>query len=120
MKRRMKLFAVRIIKIIDQMPRNQTSMVTGNQLLRSATSMAANYSACCRAKSINDFINKLKVVEEETDETIFWLDLLEETGFFNEEKLSAIKTEANEILSIIVASIKTVRRNSATSQNRKS
>jgi len=118
LKQRMKSLAVRIIHMTEKMPESQTALVIRNQIIRSVTSIAANYSASCRAKSTRDFINKLKIVEEETDETIFWLELIEETGIFHPEQLNPLKTEANELLSIIVASIKTVRQN--TSKNRKS
>ena len=111
LRQRLKLFAARIIKMIEKMPKTQISFVIGNQLLRSVTSIAANYSASCRAKSTRDVINKLKIVEEEADETIIWLEFIEETGIFHAEMLLPLKTEANEILSIIVASIKTVRKN---------
>ena len=106
----MKLFAQRVIKMIEKMQETKTAKVIGGQLLRSATSIGANYVACCRAKSTRDFINKLKIIEEETAETVFWLELLIESGVFDALKLDALKTEANEILSIIVASIKTTRK----------
>ncbi len=105
----MKLFALRVIKMIDKMPGSNSSRVIGSQILRSATSIGANYVACSRAKSSKDFINKLKIIEEETAETIFWLELLNESGLFETNKITPLKTEANEILSIIVASIKTIK-----------
>ena len=111
LKRRTKLFALRIIKMVENLPETKTSKILGNQILRSATSVAANYRAGCVAKSKRDFINKLKTVEEETDETIFWLELLEESGIFSHSKLLPIKTEAQEIFAIIIASIKTARKN---------
>ncbi len=123
LKHRMKLFVLRVIRMVEMLPETKTSKVIGNQLLRSATSICANYSACCRAKSTRDFINKLKIVEEEADETILWLELLEEAGIFSPQKLSPLKLEANEILSIIVASIKTVKKHNANNPkivNRKS
>jgi four helix bundle protein len=111
LKRRTKQFALRIIRMVENFPETKTSKIICNQVLRSATSVAANYRAVCIAKSKRDFINKLKIVEEETDETIFWLELIEESGMFSQKKLLPIKTEAGEILSIIVASIKTARKN---------
>ena len=111
---RMKNFALRIIRMIDKMPVSNSSRVIGSQVLRSATSIGANYVACYRAKSTRDFINKLKIIEEETAETIFWLELLDESGIFETNKITSLKTEANEILSIIVASIKTAKKKSMT------
>ena len=106
---RMKLFALRVIRMINKMPVSNSSSVIGSQILRSATSIGANYVACYRAKSSRDFINKLKIIEEETAETIFWLELLDESGIFETTKIAPLKTEANEILAIIVASIKTIK-----------
>ena len=109
--KRLRMFAVRVIRMTEKMPDKMSTRVLGNQLIRSVTSVAANYSASCRARSKRDFISKLKIVEEEADETIVWLDLMVDTGIFPPEKMNALKTEANEILSIIVASIKTAKRN---------
>jgi four helix bundle protein len=111
LKQRTKLFALRIIKLVENLPDNKTSKILGNQILRSGTSVASNYRAVCLAKSKRDFINKLKIVEEESDETIFWLELLEESGIFTSKKIQSIKSEAREIFAIIVASIKTTRKN---------
>jgi four helix bundle protein len=108
-KQRTRQLAVRIIGMVEKMPKTMTSTIIGGQLLRSGTSIGANYRAGCRAKSTKDFINKLKIVEEEADETLFWLELIEETKIFKSEKLLPLKTETNEILSMIVASIKTVK-----------
>ncbi len=116
--RRMKLFALRVIRMIDKMPASNSSRVIGSQILRSATSIGANYVACYRAKSSRDFINKLKIIEEETAETIFWLELLDESGIFETNKITPLRTEANEILSIIVASIKTIKNKPLTSPSR--
>ena len=82
-----------------------------SQVVRSGTSVAANYRAACRAKSTADFIAKMGIVEEEADETLFWLELLEESELVRTAKLTAIKQEANELIAITVASIKTARRN---------
>jgi four helix bundle protein len=83
--------------------------------VRSGTSVAANYRAACRAKSTADFIAKMGIVEEEADETLFWLELLEESQLVGAAKLTAVKQEANELIPITVASIKTARRNRASS-----
>ena len=79
------------------------------QIVRCATSIGANYRAACRAKSDADFLNKLKIVEEETDETLYWLEILEDGNFVDSKSLDELKKETNEILSIIVASIRTVK-----------
>jgi len=115
---RTKQFALRIIRMVDNFPVNRSSKIIGDQILRSATSLAANYRASCLAKSKRDFINKLKIVEEETDETIFWLELIEATGIFSQDKLLPLKTEAHEILKIIIASIKTTRKNQINYQSK--
>ena len=79
MKERTKKFALRVIRLVESLPNTKTSNVLGNQLLRSGTSVGANYRAACRAKSTADFISKLSVVEEEADESIFWIELLVES-----------------------------------------
>ncbi|MEI7897779.1 MAG: four helix bundle protein [bacterium] len=97
--------------MVESLPYSTTSKIIGNQILRSATSVAANYRASCIAKSRRDFINKLKIVEEEADETIFWIELIEEAGIFSRSMLLPVKHEAMEILAIIITSIKTARKN---------
>ncbi len=91
----------------------------GNQIFRSGTSIAANYRAACRARSTADFVAKLSIVEEEADETFFWLELIKEMGILNEDMLTSVMNENNEILAIIVSSIKTSRK-SQIPQNSKS
>lgn len=106
----MKRLAISVIRLSKKFPMSQEGKVISNQIIRSATSVAANYRASCRAKSPKDFISKLGIVEEECDETIFWLEIIEELEMIKEsEDLAALKKEANEILAITVASIKTVR-----------
>ena len=102
---------LRVIRMIGMMPETRFSMILGKQVLRSATSVGANYRAACRAKSRKDFINNLKIVEEEADETLFWLEMIEETGIFSHGKLESLKTETNEVISMIVTSLKTLRSN---------
>ena len=108
-KDRTKRFAIRVIHLIEALPRTRTADVIGRQLLRSATSVGANYRAACRAKSPADKLNKLGTVEEECDETIYWIELLIEAEIFSKERLSSLVEEANEILAMIVASKKTLR-----------
>jgi len=81
----------------------------GKQLLRSGTSVGANYRAVCRAKSTSDFVNKLRIVEEECDESLFWMELLVDNDIVKSSRLMSLMKEANEILAIIVSSAKTAR-----------
>ena len=111
LKKRTKAFALRILTLVDALPKTTAGRALTSQIVRSGTSVAANYRAACRAKSPADFIAKMGIVEEEADETLFWLELLEESGLVTVAKLSAIKLEANELIAITVASIKTARRN---------
>lgn len=104
-------FAVRIVKMTDHLPKNDMGEVLSDQILRSATSVGANYRAACRSKSKKDFINKLKIVEEEMDETLYWISLIEECELIKPEKLSQLKAEANELLAIFVTSLKTAKEN---------
>jgi four helix bundle protein len=113
LKKRTKAFALRILKLVDAMPKTTAGRALASQIVRSGTSVAANYRAACRAKSPADFIAKMGIVEEEADETLFWLELLEESELVTAGKLTAIKQEANELIAITVASIKTARRNRA-------
>lgn len=109
LKLRTKTFALRVIKLIESLPNTKTADVIGRQLLRSATSVGANYRAACRARSNADFISKMGIVEEETDESLFWMELLIGCGLVTEKKLSDLMKEADELLAITVASIKTAR-----------
>ena len=108
-KKRTKQIGLEVIKLVDELPVKQSSWVISKQLIRCSTSVGANYRASCRAKSTPDFINKLKSVEEEADETLFWLEILEEGGLIQPERIRMLKKETTEILSIIVASLKTLR-----------
>ena len=108
-KRRTKRIGLEVIKLIDELPNKSSARAIGNQIIRSSTSIGANYRAACRAKSTADFVNKLKIVEEETDETIYWLEVLVESGLVLKERLSVLLSETNEVLSIIVASINTIK-----------
>lgn len=118
-KARTKKLAVAIIKEVDKLPRSLAADVIGRQLIRSGTSIGANYRAACRAKSTPDMINKLKIVEEESDETEYWLELLVEAELAPKEQIKNIYKETDEILSMTVASLKTLRGRSS-ANNRKS
>ena len=113
LKKRTKAFALRILKLVDALPKTTAGRTLASQIVRSGTSVAANYRAACRARSTADFIAKMGIVEEEADETLFWLELLEESGLVPAAKLTAIKREVDELIAITVASIKTARRNRA-------
>ena len=104
---RTKHLALRVIKLLDSLPKNTTSEILGKQLLRSATSVGANYRAACRAKSTADFINKLAIVEEEADESIYWIELLVESGQVKGNLTTNLLAEFDEIVSIVVSAIKT-------------
>jgi four helix bundle protein len=109
MKERTKAYANRIVNLCCSLPNNWVAQILGGQLLRSGTSVGANYRAVCRAKSAADFLNKLKIVEEECDESMFWMELLVDNNLVKASRLQNLLLEANEILSIVVASAKTVR-----------
>jgi four helix bundle protein len=112
LKRRTKAFALRILKLVDVLPKTTAGRALASQIVRSGpSSVAANYRAACRARSTADFIAKMGIVEEEADEPLFWLELLEESELVSATKLTAIKQEANELIAITIASIKTARRN---------
>jgi four helix bundle protein len=112
-KQRTKQFALDTITLIQSLPRTNVADIIGRQLLRSATSIGANYRAACRAKSPADMINKLKIVEEEGDESVYWLELLVESGTVPEKAAEPLRKEGNEIVAMTVASIKTVRTRSS-------
>jgi four helix bundle protein len=106
---RTKTYALRVIKAVQALPRNEVAQVLGRQLLRSGTSVGANYRAACRAKSTPDFINKLKIVEEECDESLYWMELLVESESMAFGRLETLMREGDEILAIMVSAIKTTR-----------
>ena len=109
MKQRTKAFALRIIRLVESLPNSKTSNNLGSQLIRSGTSVCANYRAACRAKSTADFIHKLAIVEEEADESIYWLELLIESKQVKLSLVENLMNEAEQILSIIVAAIRTTK-----------
>src|SRR6185312_1191709 len=110
MKGRTKAFAVRIIKFYKRLPKTDEARVLGRQVLRSGTSVAANYRAVCRAKSQADFISKMGTVVEEVDESLLWLELFEDAELIAPGKLNGLKREAEELLSIFSRSLNTARR----------
>ncbi|MFB8798159.1 MAG: four helix bundle protein [Microcoleus sp.] len=107
-KKRTKELALRIIKLVSSLPKNTVYDVIGKQLIRSGTSVGANYRAACRARSTADLIAKLRIVEEEADECLYWMDLIVEAKLVDATNLRSIMSETNEILAMTVASIKTL------------
>lgn len=112
LKERTKSFALDIIKLVESLPKGRTADVIGRQLLDAGTSVGANYRAACRARSSADFISKMGIVEEETDETMYWMELLVEAKVVQQNDISNLLEEANQILAMTVSSIKTARRKS--------
>jgi len=110
LKRRMKRFALEIIRLVESLPPGRVSGTLGGQLLRAGTSVGANYRAACRARSRADFIAKMGIVEEELDESAYWMELLVEAGILRPAAVAELTGEADELLKITVASIRTARR----------
>ncbi len=111
LKKRTKQLGLRVIKLVESLPNTKSGRVIGNQILRSATSVGANYRAACRGRSKAEFIAKVGISIEEADETMYWLEMLIEGGIMPEDKLSALHKEADEIVAILTASVKTARQN---------
>lgn len=109
MKARTRRFALRIIRLVSSLPNTTVATTIGKQLLRSGTSVGANYRSACRAKSTADFVCKLSIVEEEADESIYWIRLLVESEIVSEQLLADLIDEANQIVAIIVSAIKTLK-----------
>ena len=111
LKLRSKKFAVNIVKLVEELPNSKAGNTIGNQIIRSGTSVAANYRSACRARSNADFISKITVVEEECDETLFWLELIAESDLIKKEKIFDLMKEADELTAIFTASGRTARQN---------
>ncbi len=108
-KDRTKQIALRVIRLVESLPDTHSGQIIGKQLLRSATSVGANYRAACRGKSTPDILHKLAIVEEEADESLYWLELLIESEIVPEKKLSMLMSDINEVVAMTVSSIKTLR-----------
>jgi len=108
-KERTKKFALAVVKLVESLPRTRTAEVLGRQLLRCGTSVGANYRAPCRGRSASDVVAKLGTVEEEGDESIYWMELLTDSSVVPAERLLPLKREANELVAMTVASMKTLR-----------
>lgn len=113
---RTKTFALRVIRLVEALPKHATGRVLGNQLLRSGTSVGANYRTACRARSKADFVSKIGIVEEEADESVYWMDLVMESGLMNHQQVEPLRNEAEELRKIFTSSRLTASR----SRNQKS
>lgn len=111
LKRRTQLFAVNIIKFVEGIRPSGSLKILTNQVLRSSTSVGANYRSACKAKSTADFINKIIIVEEEADESIYWFELMEMSGLVAPHLVAPLKKEADELTAIFTAIGKTARAN---------
>lgn len=109
LKTRTRQFALRVIRMSEALPRKMAADVVGRQLVRSATSVAANYRSACRARSRADFVSKMGIVEEEADESCLWLEILDEAGLLPRKRLAELRKEADALTAIAVASIRTAR-----------
>ena len=108
-KRRTKQLGLAVIRMTEKFPETRLAWVVKDQILRSALSVGANYRAVCRAKSDKDFINKMRIVEEEADETAYWLEIIEESDLLKSDDLRELKREVNELVAMVVASIRAKR-----------
>lgn len=111
LQQRTKNFAIRILKVFSQLPKEEVSRIIGRQFVRAGTSVAANYRATCRARSRPDFISKISVVAEEADETLFWLELLVESQLISKQIVGSLMSECEQLLKIFSASLTTAKRN---------
>ena len=108
-KERTKRFALAVVRLVETLPRTRTADVLGRQLLRAGTSVGTNYRAACRGRSASDVAAKLGIVEEEADQAIYWMELLVDAGLASRDRVSVLLKEANELVAMTVASIKTLR-----------
>lgn len=106
---RTKQFALRVIRLVESLPRGRTADTVGRQLLRCGTSVGANYRAACRARSPAEFIARMGIVEEEADESAYWIELLVEAGLIDATLVAELAKEAGQLVAMTVASIKTTR-----------
>jgi four helix bundle protein len=111
MKKRTKEFAKNIILLCRNLPNNREGKLIGDQLFRAGTSVAANYRAACRGRSSAEFVSKLGIVEEEADESLFWLELIKEMSISKDSMVNVLLQEGDEIIAIVVSSIRTAKKN---------
>lgn len=111
LKKRTKQFGLRIIKLVESLPKTKAANIVGKQLLSCATSVGANYRAACRARSKKDFISKIGIVEEEADESAYWLEVLVEARIVRPKQVGELLAEADELTAMMSSSRKTARNN---------
>ena len=111
LKIRTKQFALRVVQMVESLPRTRTADVFGKQLLRSATSVGANYRSACRSRSSPDFVSRITIAEEEADESLYWMELIVESKMLPSTRLTSLMQEANELTAIFASSAKTAKRN---------
>ena len=116
LQQRTKKFAIDIIKLSEALPTGRAINILLNQLLRSSSSVGANYRSACKGKSTNDFINKIVITEEEADECVYWLELLQESGLVKNDNISVLRSEAKELTAIFTAMGKTAKENQLNSK----
>lgn len=104
-------FGVRCVRLVETLPKSMLAQTIGKQLIRAATSVGANYRAAVRGRSRGDFLSRMGIVEEECDESLYWVDVLIELGFVSGKRVEELRKEADEIIAITVSSIKTARKN---------
>ena len=104
-------FGIRCVRLVEALPKSMSAQTIGKQLIRAATSVGANYRAAVRGRSRGDFLSRMGIVEEECDESVYWVDVLIELGFVSGKRVEELRKEANEIIAITVSSIKTARKN---------
>jgi len=111
LKTRTKLFAINVLHLCKRIPKTEENNVIKHQLAKSGTSVGANYRAACRARSQNEFISKICIVNEEADESAYWLEIIREAGILNDDSTRLLQKEANELNAIFTAASNTARRN---------
>jgi four helix bundle protein len=111
LKRRTKQFGLRVIRLVESLPKTRIAAAIGDQLLHCGTSVGANYRAACRGRSMADFIAKIGIVEEEADESAYWLEMLVEAKVLRPDAVAELLAEANELTAIMAKSRKTAKQN---------
>lgn len=109
LKQRTKQFSLLILELVDKLPNSIATRVVANQIAKSGTSVGANYRAVCRARSDKEFISKMEIVLEESDETLFWLEIIKDKNWISKDTVESIWKEGNELTAIFVSSLKTVK-----------
>jgi len=109
MKKRTKKYGLETIALVKEIPRGRTEDALANQYLRSGTAVGANYRSACRGKSIKDFISKMGIVEEEADESVYWLELMVESGIIQKNRAEKLINEGNQLTAICVSAIRNSR-----------